>query len=105
MHWFYPERYTVSPEGQAAVRECAVQTLRAHLDWLDAQLAERRWLLGGDERSGADLFLFMLTRFARHQQPAAWDRPHLGRHFRDLLARAPVRRVLLEQGLEVPQLR
>jgi len=103
MRWFYPERYTTDPAGRAAIVACEAETLGRHLDWLDAQLAARPWLVG-DERSGADLFLFMLTRWGRTQAPPAWDRPHLRDHFTRLLEREGVRRMLAEQGLPLPEL-
>ena len=101
LHWFYPERYTAEPDAVAAVRDCATATLRRHLDWLDAELAERTWLVG-EERSGADLFLFMLTRWGRHQQPAAWDRPSLRDHFVRTLSLPGVTRMIEEEALELP---
>jgi glutathione S-transferase len=77
--------------------------LRRHLDWLDGELTTRPWLVG-EERTDADLFLFMLTRWGRFQQPPAWGRPNLREHFCRLLERAGVRRMMAEQGLEFPEL-
>lgn len=98
MRWIYPERFTTDPGGVAAVRDRAAASLHEHLTWIDAELATRPWLVG-DERTGADLFLFMLTRWGRSDDPPAWDRPHLGRHFRRLGERPGVRRMMSEQGL------
>jgi len=101
LHWFYPERYTANAGGGDAVRECAAATLRRHLDWLGDELAERAWLVG-DERSCADLFLFMLIRWGRRQEPAAWDRPSLRDHFLRTLELPGVARMIEEQALELP---
>jgi glutathione S-transferase len=99
MRWFYPDRYTDDPGGAEAIRTRAAAGLHRHLDWIDAELAGRPWLVG-DERTGADLFLFMLTRWGRTLEPPAWDRPNLGAHFDRLRERPGVRRMMSEQGLE-----
>jgi glutathione S-transferase len=101
LHWFYPERYTADDGGHEGVKAVAADALHAHLDSLDAQLADRPWLVG-DERSAADLYLFMLTRWGRNLEPAAWDRPNLRSHWARLAERPGVRRMLDEQGLEIP---
>ena len=80
MHWFYPERFTTDPEGAAAIRDRASATLRRHIDWIDGELATRQWLVDG-ALTCADLFLFMLTRWGRFQEPPAWDSPNLRTHF------------------------
>jgi glutathione S-transferase len=101
LRWFYPERYTADVDGYEAVMAIESEMLGAHLDSLDAELADRPWLVG-DERSAADLFLFMLTRWGRNLEPPAWDRPHLQNHWIRLAERPGVRRMLDEQGLELP---
>jgi glutathione S-transferase len=104
MRWFYPERYTNDPAGEAGIKARAAEQLRADFDWLDAELRDRVWLAGGDGRSGADLYLFMLTRWARFQEPPAWDRPYLRRHFLAVAELPGVRRMLDEQAIELPEL-
>jgi glutathione S-transferase len=101
LRWFYPERYTSDVDGYDMVKAVAGEALRGQLDFLDAELADRPWLVGED-RSAADLFLFMLTRWGRNLEPAAWDRPHLRSHWTRLSERPGVRRMLEEQGLELP---
>jgi glutathione S-transferase len=101
LRWFYPERYTADVDGYDAVKAIESEALRAHLDSLDAKLADGPWLVG-EERSAADLFLFMLTRWGRNLEPAAWDRPNLRSYWTRLAERPGVRRMLDEQGLELP---
>ncbi len=97
MRHFYPERY-----GTAGVEEAANAELADHYDLLDAHLADRHWLVG-EERTVADFFLFMLTRWGRFLEPAAWDRPGLRAHWlRTLELRGP-RKVIEEQGLPLPE--
>jgi len=94
---FYPERY-----GTGGVEEAADAALARHYDQIDAHLAGREWLVG-DERSVADLFLFMLTRWGRFLKPPAWERPNLRAHWlRTLELRGP-RKVFEEQELELPE--
>lgn len=101
MRWFYPERYTTDAVGAEALRARAAEELREHLDRLDADLEGREWLVG-DSRTGADLYLFMLTRWGRFQEPAAWDRPNLRAHFLRSLELPGVRRMVEEQELDLP---
>jgi glutathione S-transferase len=96
MRHFYPERY-----GTEGVKERADADLAAHWDLVEEKLAGRDWLVG-DERTVADLFLFMVTRWGRFLEPAAWDRPNLRAHWlRSLELRGP-RTALEEQGLDLP---
>jgi glutathione S-transferase len=96
MRVMYPERY-----GDTGVREAAVADADEQFERLDRQLADHPWLVG-DERTAADLFLFMLTRWGRHLDPPAWDRPNLRAHFLRTLALPGVGRMMDEQGLERP---
>jgi len=57
----------------------------------------------GDERSVADLFLFMLTRWGRNLDPPAWERPNLRAHFLRTTRLPGVRRMIEEQALELPE--
>ncbi|HET7046318.1 MAG TPA: glutathione S-transferase N-terminal domain-containing protein [Gaiellaceae bacterium] len=103
LRFFYPERYVDEP-GVESLRSRQAEALAVHFDRIDAELEGRDWLAGGAERSAADLYLFMLTRWGRRLDPPAWDLPHLRAHFQRLLGRPPIRRVLDEQGLEIPAL-
>src|SRR5215210_8566820 len=93
---FYPHRY-----GSAGVKEAADKALEGHYDQIDAHLAGRDWLVG-EERTVADLFLFMLTRWGRNLEPAAWDRPNLRAHFLRALGLHGPRTAVEEQGLPLP---
>lgn len=92
----YPERY-----GTTGVAEIARAELDELFDLLAAELSDRDWL-AGDHRTGADLFLFMLTRWGRRVEPAAWERPALRAHFLRTLALPGVQRMMAEQELELP---
>jgi glutathione S-transferase len=99
LHWYYPERYTAEAGGAAAVRACASATLDRHTDWIENELSSRRWLVG-EERTVADLFLFMLTYWGRFHEPPASEPPNVHDHFQRLLERPGVRRMMSEEGLE-----
>jgi glutathione S-transferase len=102
MRFNYPRRY-VEPAAAGALKAGEAAALAENLDWIDAQLVGRAWLVG-DERTAADLFLFMLVRWCRRLDPPAWDRQALRAHFLRLLDRPGVRRMMDEQGLEPPSL-
>ena len=102
MRWFYPERYTTDPAGAEALQARAAEELRVIYDQLERDLEGREWIVG-DSRTGADLYLFMLTRWGRFQEPAAWDRPNLRAHFLRSLELPGVRRMVEEQELDLPE--
>jgi glutathione S-transferase len=96
MRVIYPERY-----GDDGVREAAAAELRQEFARLEGRLDGRDWL-AGEERTAADLFLFMLTRWGRRLEPPVWDSPNLRAHFLRTLSLPGVRRMVEEQGLELP---
>ena len=97
MRHFYPERY-----GTEGVKEAADADLAGHFDLIDAKLEGRDWLVR-EERTVADLFLFMLTRWGRNLEPAAWNyRPNVRAHWLRTLALRGPRTALEEQGLPLP---
>ena len=71
MRHFYPERY-----GGEGVKDAADAELAGHYDRIDAHLAgrAREWLVGG-ERTVADFFLFMLTRWGRFDRRRGSGQP------------------------------
>src|SRR5207249_1355988 len=92
LRFFYPERYGGDDEVAAAAARDAGEAF----DILDRALEGRTWL-AAEHRTGADLFLFMVTRWGRRLEPAAWDRPNLRRHCLATLELPGVRRMLDEQ--------
>lgn len=99
LHFFYPERYG----EEESVHRAGARDVAEAFDILDRALEGRTWI-AADHRTGADLFLFMLTRWGRRLEPAAWDRPNLRRHFLAALELPGVRRMMEEQELELPSL-
>ena len=98
LRFFYPERYGDGDEVTAAAGRDAGEAF----DVLDRALEGRTWL-AADHRTGADLFLFMVTRWGRRLDHPAWDRPRLREHTLSTLALPGVRRMLEEQGLDLPE--
>jgi glutathione S-transferase len=99
LRFFYPERYGAGDAVTAAAARDAAEAFGI----LDRALEDRTWL-AAEHRTGADLFLFMLTRWGRRLEPAAWDKPNLRRHFLATLELPGVRRMMDEQGLDIPSL-
>ncbi len=96
LRFFYPERY-----GGGEVEDMAAAEADRLFDLVEESLEGRDWLVG-DQRTAADLFLFMLTRWGRRLEPPAWERPRLRAHFLRTLALPGVRRMIEEQGLDLP---
>lgn len=97
---FAPQRVVGDDEAaKAAAGTAGKASLAGAFDWLDGELAGKRYLLG-DTFCGADLFLWMVTRVGRRLEPKAWDRPNLGAHYRLLSERPSVRRMMEQQELE-----
>ena len=92
----YPEQY-----GGGEVGRFAAALAEGHFDLIERKLDDRDWLVG-EHRTAADLFLFMLTRWGRHLEVPAWNRPRIRAHFLRTLTLPGVRRMLEEQGLELP---
>lgn len=88
-----------SDEVKEAAKEGVKDVLKRQLDWIDGELAGRQYLLG-DTFSGADLYLFMLTRWARNLSPKGWERPSIAAHYARLAERPSVGRMLEQQGIE-----
>jgi len=97
LRYFYADRY-----GTEGVKEAAEAELHGHFDRIDGHLAGRRWL-AGEERSVADIFLFMLTRWGRFLEPPAWERPSVRAHWLRTLELPGVRKMIEEQELDLPE--
>jgi glutathione S-transferase len=99
MWWFYPERVVGSDAAAArAIVAGSERQLNGMFDWIDASLEPGGYLMG-DQFSGADLYLHMLTRWARHLDRKAWTLPRVGDHYRRLSERPSVARMLERQGI------
>jgi glutathione S-transferase len=96
LRFFYPERY-----GGVEVEQLAAAEANRLFDLVEESLEGRDWLVG-EHRTAADLFLFMLTRWGRRLDLPAWERPRLRAHFLRTLALPGVRRMIEEQGLDLP---
>ncbi len=97
LRFFYPERY-----GTDGVSEHAAAELQELFAVIERALEGREWL-AADHRTAADLYLFMLTRWGRRLAPPAWEMPNLRAHFERTLALPGVRRMVKEQGLDLPE--
>lgn len=96
---FYPHR-----SGTAGVKEAAEADLDEHHALIDDYLAGREWLVG-EERTVADIFLFMLTRWGRYLKTPPWDRPNIRAHWLRTLDVPGVKKMIEEQALELPDIK
>lgn len=97
--FIYPGR-SAPDAAQDAVKAHAIETLEGYRTMFDRYLAEHGPYLLGERFTGADLFLFMLTRWGRRLQDRWWDAPVLGDHYRTVKARPAIQRVFEQEELE-----
>lgn len=99
--WYAPGRLVgEDPPAAAAVAAGAERQLADSFSWIDGELAGRSYVVG-ETFCGADLFLFMLTRWGRNLKPKPWSLPNLGAHYRRLGERPSVARMMERQGIDL----
>lgn len=102
--YFYPERWTDTPEATAQVKAHAEARVMALMEQLDAQLAShgQPWLLG-DTFSVPDLYAMMLCRWTRNfAGKKATDLSQLAPWLSRVIARPAVQRVFAQEELPLP---
>ena len=87
-------------DAQDAVKARAIEALEGYRTMLDAHLAVNGPYLLRELFTGADLFLFMLTRWGRRLERRWWDAPALGNHYRAIKARPAIHRVFEQEQLD-----
>ena len=98
----YPEARLAPPDRAELYRWLIFMTNTVQTALMRFIYPEGRDWLVGDHRTAADLFLFMLTRWGRRLDPPAWDSPNLRAHFLRTLELPGIRRMVEEEGLELP---
>jgi glutathione S-transferase len=98
MVWIYPERYTDEASGIAGVKRRAESDLAGMRDFLEGSLGTRTWMLS--DYSTVDVYLAMMTRWARRLAEPWWDMPGLGRHYRAIRARPAVAEAYRREQLD-----
>jgi glutathione S-transferase len=91
---------SAAADARDAVKAHAIENLESYRTMLDGHLAANGPYLLGELFTGADLFLFMLTRWGRRLEPRWWDAPSLGNHYRAIKARAAMQRVFEQERLD-----
>lgn len=76
--WFGPQRYIKEASLQPAVKEAAVENIRARLAYVDQALAGRSYLLG--ERSVLDAYLYAMSRWANKIVDVPKEYPNVAAH-------------------------
>lgn len=97
---FAPQRFADDEAVQEAVKAKTYDKLRDHYAFLEEQLAGNggEWLLG--ERSFADAYLYVLTRWIEQTPLSIDDTPGLKAHRDRMEADDGVRLALSRQGME-----
>lgn len=85
-------------EFDTAAKAAAAKILRQRYEWVDQQLADRRFLLG-ESFTAADAYLFVVTQWARLVKLDLSDLKHL-QAFQNAVAERPaVRQAMQKEGL------
>ena len=87
-------------DAQDAVKAHAIESLEGYRTMLDAHLSANGPYLLGEPFTGADLFLFMLTRWGRRLAHRWWDARALGNHYRTIKSRPAIQRVFAQEQLD-----
>lgn len=87
-------------DAQDAVKAHAIEALEGYRTILDRHLAANGPYLLGGLFTGADLFLFLLTRWGCRLERRWWDAPALGNHYRTIKARPAIERVFEQEPLD-----
>ena len=98
---FSPGRFADDEDCQIAVQEKAYEKLSGHYRFLDGQLTDNggEWLLG--ERTFADAYLYVLTRWIDQTPISIEDTPALKRFRERMDGDEGVRTALERQGMAV----
>lgn len=83
--------------GAAATREAARTRLRGLFERLDRQLEGKEWVAG--QRSIADPYLFVVTRWARAMEVDLSGLENLARYFERMRQDPGVRKALADEGI------
>ena len=99
----FVEDYTSDPGAQQGIRDKAIGSYQRVFDILDTRLAKEGPFLLGDEFSAADLYLFMLTIWARPSERALLERcPAIARLCNDIRSRPKLKAALETHGVMKP---
>jgi glutathione S-transferase len=79
-------------------KKAIIARLEGRLDWLDGQLAKRRYLLG-DGYSVADAYAFVVLGWSKHVNIDLLKRPHITAYLGRVAARPAVKAAMQAEGL------
>jgi glutathione S-transferase len=92
----FSEDYTSDPAAQQRIRDKAIGSYQRVFDILDARLAKEGPFLLGETFSAADLYLFMLTIWAKPSERALLERCQAIARLCDHIRRRPKLKAALE---------
>ncbi len=95
---FAPSRYAAEPSCEEAVKRAALARVDACFVRLNAALEGKDWPLG--ERSIADPYLYVLSRWLKMTPKPVESYPAIARHYARMASDPYVRRALAAEGLD-----
>ena len=95
---FAPSRYAAEPSCEKAVKRAALARVDACFVRLNAALEGKDWLLG--ERSIADPYLYVLSRWLKMTPKPVESYPAIARHYARMASDPYVCRALEAEGLD-----
>lgn len=95
----HPERIPGNELVKKDVMDIARHKLREHFEVLNTQLNRSTWLVG-PQTSGADAYLFVLTRWAKAKEVNLDGFDYVERHYLKMLNDPDVKEVLRLEGLD-----
>jgi glutathione S-transferase len=99
----FAEDYTSEPRAQQGIREKAILSYQRSFDILHERLAKEGPFLLGETFSAADLYLFMLTIWAKPSERALLERcPAIARLCDDIRSRPRLKAALEAHGVMKP---
>ena len=97
--WAHPENYISDDASLEQIKDKGNQILASCWDILNTDLGKKGpWLLG-DELSGADFHLFMITYWSHEYESRAEDWPHLRSHIQAMLKLDSIQKMMAQEGL------
>jgi len=99
--YYYTARYTTDPDNIDGVKQSAKDRIQGWFDIVDQNMGDGPYLLG-DQASAIDIYLLMLSRWARFLDRAPKTLTHVGPMLDLMLTRPSVIKTIEAEGIKGP---